>query len=277
MIQIKNLTFNYHKQKNLFDNLNLELETGNIYGLLGRNGAGKTSLLKLMAGMLAPVKGSATIDGVDAFKRLPSILQDIYFIPEEFELPSISANQLMKNIAGFYPKFSNTDYLKHMETFGVDANTPMNRLSFGQCKQIIVSFGLATNTRFLLLDEPTNGLDIPSKSMIRKMLASAISDERSFLISTHQVRDLENMIDPVIILNNGKVIFNQKIETINHKLSFHNLESLENQPVIYYETRFGGYAAICKNQGNDASELNIELLFNGIIHCPDDFIHLFNQ
>ena len=275
MIQIKNLAFSYHKQNNLFNQLELELSTGNIYGLLGRNGAGKTTLLKLMAGMLMPGQGTVLVDGVEAKKRLPATLQEIYFIPEEFELPSISAMRLMENMSKFYPKFNPADYQRFLSTFGVDANAPLNHLSFGQCKQVIVSFGLATNTRYLLLDEPTNGLDIPSKSILRKLLASAINDERSFIISTHQVRDLESMIDPIIILDQGKVIFNQKVEAISQKLLFCNLESLENMPVLYSENIFGGFAAICKNQGSEPSELNIELLFNGVTNNAAEFQKIF--
>jgi ABC-2 type transport system ATP-binding protein len=187
---------------------------------LGRNGAGKTTLLKLMAGMLMPKNGAVETDGVASLKRLPSTLQEIYFIPEEFELPAITTQQMIKYVAGFYPKFSENDFKSYLNKFGVEATIPFNHLSFGQCKQVIISFALATNTRYILLDEPTNGLDIPSKSILRKMLASAINNDRAFIISTHQVRDLENMIDPIIILDQGKVIFNQPMITDESKLAF---------------------------------------------------------
>lgn len=275
MIRIQNLTFNYHKQVSLFDQLELELEPGNIYGLLGRNGAGKTTLLKLMAGMLMPIDGTVTIDENEALKRLPSTLQEIYFIPEEFELPSISAMRMMENMSKFYPKFSLSDYKHFLSTFGVDTNKPLGKLSYGQRKQVVISFGLATNTRYLLLDEPSNGLDIPSKSILRKLLASAINEERSFIISTHQVRDLENMIDPIIILDQGKVVFKQPVESIIRKLKFGILESADNPSVLYSESVLGGYTAVCTNPDNEPSELNIELLFNGVTHQPQSFKKVF--
>jgi ABC-2 type transport system ATP-binding protein len=277
MIQIQDLTFNYHKQANLFNQLQLELGTGNIYGLLGKNGAGKTTLLKLIAGMLMPVDGTVTIDETEALKRLPSTLQEIYFIPEEFELPSISAMRMMENMSKFYPKFSLSDYKHFLSTFGVDVNEPLGKLSFGQRKQVVICFGLATNTRYLLLDEPSNGLDIPSKSILRKLLASAINEQRSFIISTHQVRDLENMIDPIVILDQGKIIFNQKVESITEKLSFKALESIDKQPVIYSEPTLSGFHAICPNPDGEPSELDIELLFNGVTTQSPSFEKIFEK
>jgi len=277
MIQIHQLTFGYTKRNNLFDQLELTLEPGSIYGLLGKNGAGKTTFLKLIAGMLKPGSGSISIQGTDTKLRLPETLQDIYFIPEEFELPALTAQKFMEHTAVFYPKFNPEAYYNYLNQFGVDTSIPLNHLSFGQCKQVIISFGLATNTRYLLFDEPTNALDIPSKSILRKLLANAINDQRSFIISTHQVRDLEQMIDPIIILDQGKIIFNQTIDQITQNLTFTTLETLEDVQVIYSEPKFGGYRVICSNPDHKPSELNIELLFNGVIFHAEDLNRMFQS
>lgn len=271
MIEISNLDFSYKKSENLIKNLSLTLKTGNIYGLLGRNGAGKTTLLKLIVGMLFPKTGECLINGIVASKRQPETLSDIYFIPEEFELFGNTANAFANQQKPFYSKYKHSEYLNYLATFGVNADAPLKNLSFGQKKQVLISFGLATNTKYLILDEPTNALDIPSKSSLRKMLASAVNDERSFIISTHQIRDLDSMIDPLIIIDNGRVIFHENSERITKKLAFRVLDSIEDENVIWAEKKLSGYNAICKNIDNDFTNPDLELLFKGVIEKPNEF------
>ena len=209
MIKIENLSFNYGPKKPLFDQLNLTLPYGNIYGLLGKNGAGKSTLLKMMAGLLFPQKGKLDVVGFHPNERHPEFLQEVYFVSEEFELPSLSMEQFVRMYSPFYPRFNHLLFDEYLYEFKLPRQQKLPNMSYGQKKKFILAFGLATDCKLLILDEPTNGLDIPSKSQFRKIVASAIHEERSFIISTHQIRDMENLIDPIIILDEGKIVFFQ--------------------------------------------------------------------
>ncbi len=277
MISVQNLSFRYSKNEKLFNELDLELKPGMIYGLLGKNGAGKTSLLKIIAGMLYPDNGECLLDGVSTTDRLPATFNDMYFIPEEFKLPSITIEAFLKANAPFYSKFNYSLFESCLQEFQLNRSDNLKQLSFGQKKKAILSFGLSTNTKYLILDEPTNGLDIPSKSQFRKMVAAALTDDRSFIISTHQVRDLESLIDPVIVLDNGKIIFHEGFENIGEKLALRVSSKLDLDEVIHYEKSLGGYSMICKNKGYEYTDMNLELLFNAVITQADTICEIFNR
>ncbi|HYG39549.1 MAG TPA: ABC transporter ATP-binding protein [Cytophagales bacterium] len=266
MITLNNIHFNYKKGKSLFRNLNLVLEPGHIYGLLGKNGAGKSTLLKHVSGLLFPSEGDCKVLNFAPEDRAPEMLQDIYLIPEEFELPPVSASTYAKVTAPFYPKFSFEELKNHMAEFEIADQVKLSTLSYGQKKKFLIAFGLATNARVLILDEPTNGLDIPSKSQFRKIMASALTDERIIIISTHQVRDLENLIDTVVVLENGQIIFNRSTVDISERLSFeHNLNGIPGSDILYAEELSGKKAGIVKNLSGIETRIDLELLFNGII------------
>ncbi|MBQ0130284.1 MAG: ATP-binding cassette domain-containing protein, partial [bacterium] len=178
MIEIKNLDFAYKKQV-VFNNISLSFEKGNIYGLLGENGVGKTTLLKLISGLQQPNVGSCTVDGIDPFKRLPETLQKMYFISEDFAIPEGTPEKNVKSIGVFYPNFDLTlfrDLCKDME---VDPTRKFSEMSFGQQKKSLIATALSLNTDYLFLDEPTNGLDIPSKSLFRQVISKHINDGRT--------------------------------------------------------------------------------------------------
>jgi ABC-2 type transport system ATP-binding protein len=277
MISIENLTFQYQKQHKLFDKLNLELKTGNIYGLLGKNGAGKTTLLKIISGLLYAQSGECILNGTSTKNRNPSALQDVFFIPEEFELPVLSIESFQKIHAPFYPKFNNEEFHSYLNQFGIHSGLKIKNLSFGQVKMVIISFGLAAHTKYLILDEPSNALDIPSKSLLRKFLAGAIDETRSFIISTHQVRDLESLIDPIIILDAGKVIMHNACDEIVEKLCFKTVRDLSDEDVLYSEEKLGKFEAVCLNTKKEESRLNLELLFNGVTQNYSAFEKILTQ
>jgi ABC-2 type transport system ATP-binding protein len=266
MINIKNLSFNYGKRKQIFRNLNLNLSEGNVYGLLGKNGAGKSSLLKNMAGLLFPSEGSCTVNGFDAQERLPSFLQELYFLPEEFYTPSIKIKDFVKTYAPFYPNFSLKQFLEYLEEFKISDDEKFNELSLGQKKKALIGFGLATNTKILIMDEPTNGLDIPSKSQFRKIIASVVTDERIIVISTHQVRDLDSLIDPIIILDESEVILHATTEEIADKLAFKTVSIVtDHDNVLYAEHSIRGFSVVMPKTGHDSNKVDLELLFNAAI------------
>jgi ABC-2 type transport system ATP-binding protein len=266
MIELKNVKFSYQKGKSLFDNLQLTLRPGNIYGLLGRNGAGKSTLLKHICGMLYADSGECKVFGFDSCERNPEMLQDAYLVPEEFELPEISIKLYAKVNSVFYPKFSKGLLNSYLKEFELPENQKLSKLSYGQKKKFLIAFGLATNARLLIFDEPTNGLDIPSKSQFRKIIASSLDENRIFIISTHQVRDLENLIDTIVVLEEGKIIFNRSVSAISAKLTFeHNLSEYSDEEILYSEEITGKKSGIVKNISGEETRIDLELLFNGVV------------
>lgn len=278
MIEVKNLNFAYGKQTVLFNALNLQLTVGNVYGLLGKNGAGKTTLLKILTGLLFPQGGDVNVLDFKPRLRDPNFLQEIYLIPEEFFLPSVSVREYEKAYAPFYPRFNHRIFEQLLKEFEVPSLNRLSSLSFGQKKKFLIAFGLATQCKILFLDEPTNGLDIPTKSQFRKILASSVSDERTILISTHQVRDMANLIDPIIILDEGQIIFNQNLEDTARRLVMKVYEDeQETNSCLFCEKTIGGYIALEENKTGEDSKIDIELLFNAVINNRERIMHLFEK
>lgn len=263
MITIQALDFAYKKQPPLFDKLSLKLKPGSITGLLGKNGAGKTSLLKLVAGLLYPHSGVIEVTGYKPKDREASFLADIFLVPEEFFLPSISMARYIKANSIFYPRFDHSLLEKLLLEFELEANKSIHKLSYGQKKKFLISFALASKCRLLILDEPTNGLDIPSKSIFRKVMAGNLDEDQLVLISTHQVKDVENLIDNLVMLADGKVILQKDLLDISSQLHFESTTSTDDEKVLYSEISPGGYKVI-KRQYNGSSSVDIELLFNAV-------------
>jgi ABC-2 type transport system ATP-binding protein len=264
--------FSYGKDP-LFKDLDLSATGGTIYGLLGMNGAGKTTLLKLLTGQLFPKSGSIDVLGFDPRVRHPKMLEDIFYLPEEFYLPKCRVEEYLGIYAPFYPKFNKEAFARYLEQFSIDRGTYISSYSFGQKKKFLLAFGLATESSILILDEPTNGLDIPSKSQFRRTIASAINDQRVFIISTHQVRDMEHLIDPIMILHDGNIIFNRQLGELEQEVTIsRELQMPAGEEVIYSEKVSGGYSVLRRRQsGDDYQSLDLELLFNAVIAHPQEF------
>jgi len=277
MVNVQNVTFSYTKRTELLSNLSLKLEAGRIHGLLGKNGEGKSTLLKLISGLDFPQQGSIDTLGFNPTKRYPEMLREIYFIPEELPQLTLSIENYEKVYAPFYPNFNAEQFNGYLKEFDiVDKKSMLTKLSHGQKKKVFVAFGLATNTKLMLMDEPTNGLDIPSKGQFRRMVASAIDESRCLLISTHQVHDLDSLIDSIIVMEKHKIEFNQPIEEITKKLLFRVADRNEkDESVIYSEDTLRGLYQVCENKTGEESKLDIELLFNAIISDKERIIKLF--
>jgi ABC-2 type transport system ATP-binding protein len=276
-IKTQSLRFGYGRSL-LFDDLDLELQTGNIYGLLGKNGAGKTTLLRLMAGLAFPGEGEMRTLGYHAPRRNPGMMEELFFLPEEFYLPAMRADEYLSLYAPFYPRFDYTAMQEYMDEFEIPAGQKLSAFSYGQKKKFILSFGLACGSTIFMLDEPTNGLDIPSKSKFRKLVASAINEERVFIISTHQVRDMEHLIDPVVILENGKIIFNRSVEEIGRKLSVRKMREVPaDLRVLYSEEDLSGYTLVTENDGGGEFPSDLELLFNTVVSNSQDVYEVFSK
>ena len=267
MISINNLTFNYRKQKKLFSGLDINLEAGNIIGLLGKNGAGKSTLLKIVAGSLFPKKGDVTVNEFKPSDRNPNYLASIYFVPEEFSFPPVSISLFIRASASLYPNFDYGKFKNIMSEFELVNSMKLNKLSHGQRKKFLIAFALGTNCKLLLLDEPTNGLDIPSKSLFRKILVSSVTKDQLVIISTHQVKDIENIIDRIVLVDEGKLVFQHDTWKITKKYQFKTLSSIENtKSLIYHEKCPGGYRTITMADNGEETDIDIELLFNAVIN-----------
>ena len=277
MIQIKNMSFGYKKHKLLYNKLDLILEKGNIYGLLGRNGAGKSTLLKNMIGLLFPTEGSISINGFIPKRRLPNFLQIIYLIPEEVYVPGLTIKNYLRLFSPFYPKFDEQKFFAYLNVLEVATENKLNTLSFGQQKKFVIAFSLACNTEILLLDEPTNGLDIPSKKQFRKLIASVMDDERMIFISTHQIRDLDNLIDSVVIVDDGQLLLNASLQTISEKLLFTTVDSrADEHQSLYAEETLKGVSIVTENKNAEHTKVDLEYLFNAVIENPNRIKQIFN-
>lgn len=269
MIEIKDLKFSYGDNV-VLSNITMTLEEGRIYGLLGENGVGKTTLLTLLGGLKKCGEGSITIDGRNPYKREPSLLGDIYFLSDEVAPFNMKAIEYARNYGKFWEKFDLDKFREVMEVFEADPNWDMSKMSLGQLKKTYLSFALACNCKYLLMDEPTNGLDIPSKAQFRSAVMRHTAEDSTLLISTHQVRDLESIIDPIIILDRRDVLLNASLEEIGDKLYF-DYGAQKREDALYSEILPGGSIQVCVNATGEDSKVNIEALFN-TVHLHKELI-----
>lgn len=274
MITLDNVTFGYRSRK-LFNDLNLEIESGSIYGLLGKNGEGKTTLMKLIAGLLTPKSGIIDVLGEKPSARRPSLLSEVFVLPEEFEMPRMSINEYATCYGVFYPNFSTTQLHKLLVELDVDANQNLYTMSFGQKKKAMIAFAIACNTKLLLMDEPTNGLDIPSKGHFRRVIASIAQDDRTIIISTHQVRDLDQLIDRILILDNSEILMNASVNEITEKLYFTLLTATDE--ALYAEQTIHGRWGVKINENQQDSQMDMELLFNAATSNRQVIKKIFNK
>ena len=279
MIEVENLSFSYGRRKSkVLEDFSMKLDKGSVYGLLGKNGTGKSTLLYLMAGLLRPQTGNVLYKGVDVKKRYPDTLQDMFLVPEEFALPNVSLKQYVKLNAPFYPNFSDELLNACLRDFDMNEDIHLGELSMGQKKKAFMCFALATNTSLLMMDEPTNGLDIPSKSQFRKVIASGMSDDKAVIISTHQVRDIDSLLDHVLIMDGSKLLLNESVSTICEKLYF--AEQGMNEPTegaLYVQPSVQGNSVILPNEYGEDSKMNLEVLFNAILAERERMQQMFNR
>ena len=279
MIEVENLSFRYGKRRaKVLEDFSMKLDKGSVYGLLGKNGTGKSTLLYLMAGLLRPQTGTILYKGVDVKKRYLDTLQDMFLVPEEFALPNVSLKQYVKLNAPFYPHFSDELLNACLRDFDMNEDIHLGELSMGQKKKAFMCFALAANTSLLMMDEPTNGLDIPSKSQFRKVIASGMSDEKAVIISTHQVRDIDSLLDHVLIMDGTKLLLNESVSAICEKMYFS--EQGMNEPThgaLYVQPSVQGNSVILPNEFGEDSNMNLEVLFNAMLAERERMQQILNR
>ena len=265
MIQIDALSFGYSKSM-LFDRLDLHLQPG-VHGLLGVNGVGKTSLLKLISGLRLAWRGTCMTLGYDAHRRTLEMLQDTFILLDEVPASRHSALALAKERADFYPRFDQQLYGDLLAELEVAAGVPMKQLSTGQRKKAMIAFGVATGCRLLLLDEPTNGLDIPSKSAFRRLIARCVDGQRCIVVSTHQILEVENLLDSVVILEGGRVVFQADLDAVHAAVGLTE-EPAQPADIVYSEEVPLGQRYLVAATASPVKQVDIETLFNAAIAQP---------
>lgn len=273
MINVKNLSFSYGSRK-VLRNISMELREGTIYGLLGENGVGKTTFLTLLAGLKKPLSGGIMTDGRYPFDRKPSFLEEQFYLPEEVAPVHATASDFGNEYGKLWPRYDHLKFLSILKEFEVESTQRMDSMSAGQLKKAWISFALACNVRYYFLDEPTNGLDIPSKGQFRRAITRHTHEDCTIVISTHQVRDLEDIIDPVVILDKEDVLLNASIEEITAKLFF-DYGSQVNPDALYIEGSPSGVIQVYPNTGGKESKVNLEALFNAAYAHKDVIKALF--
>ena len=262
MIVVDNLSFAYSSEM-VLDSISTTFGQGRVYGLLGANGVGKSTLFKLLCGLLTTNEGSIDVDGYSPADRKPGFLSKVFYVPEDFEGPAVSIKNYARGISTFYPRYDENLLHSLLNDFEIDINRKFTTLSLGQRKRAILCIELAMNTEYLLLDEPTNGLDIPSKLEFRKMVARTMDDNRTIIISTHQVKDVENLLDHIMILDKRAVLLDKSVADIQSEYLFENSNTIPND-ALFVEAGLGGCSSIRRNVDGEESRVNIELLFNYI-------------
>lgn len=275
MITLKELSFSYSRKKEVLDRINLEVGSGHICGLLGKNGEGKTTLLNLLSGQIFPDQGSCLVLEEIPSERNARFLQQIFLLPEEISMPEVTAIEYIKMYAPFYPTFRDDICKACVESFEINLSDRLSKMSQGQRKKVAITLALAAHTPLLLMDEPTNGLDIPSKATFRKLVASLIDDNQTVIISTHQVRDLESLIDTVLILDQRQILLNKTLNEIGEKLYFGPL--LPEEKALYSEPTPQGTIGVTAREDKEETAVSLELLFNAAITYPKEIQRIMNS
>ncbi len=278
MLHIENLSYRYSAHKDVFRNFSLSLMPGKIYGLLGKNGEGKTTLLHLVCGLLAANKGMVSLYGYDCSHRKPEMLSKLFLIPEEFYLPSIPLKEYVGIYAPFYEKFSMDDLTRYLAIFDLKSDIHLGALSMGEKKKVYMCLALAANTPYLIMDEPSNGLDIPSKEQFRRAIMEGMTPERTVIISTHQVRDVETLLNHIVMINNGQLLLDTSVYDVSQRIQFTEVSAHEEvADAVYTQSSPTGKYVMRPRTGNTPGYVNIEMLFNGMLIAPGGILRLLGE
>lgn len=274
MIKVENISYRYKSKLPIFNGISFEIGNG-IYGLLGENGVGKTTLMHLICGLLFPQNGKCCIDGKDTAERHPGLLSSYFFLPEEMKMPTESIAQFAARHSVFYPHFSRKEFELNLEELRIDKHRKLSSVSFGQQKKAMLAYAFALHTSYIILDEPTNGLDITSRQALNRMISRSMNDESTLLISTHQAHDFEKLLDHLIILGEGEIVLNQSLDEISNRLLFVRTSTLPEES-IYSEEDLSGYFSIIPNTEEEENTPDIELLYKSILQQPEKIKKVFH-
>lgn len=268
MIDAKHVRFSYSWKRPLFEDLTFHVGRGRVTGLLGLNGEGKTTLLKLLAGQLLYSGGKIEVLNQDPKVRKVSFLQSVYYLSESINLPKgISVKRFFDMMKVFYPTYSQEIADECLAAFDIDPGMEMRSASQGQQKKMMLAFAFALRVAVLLLDEPTNGLDIPSKSVFRRLIAKYITEEQTVIISTHQIRDLEQIIDYAMVLRNNQILLNESLSELSER--FVVAPAAGREGALYEEMSPMGKLGLYTREEWDEYNFSTEMFFNAIQESQD--------
>lgn len=264
MTELKDVWYWYEYGQTVIREASVHIEDGRIYGLLGLNGAGKSTLLKLTAGLLFPKKGEILCGGENVADRKVETLQDIVFMPAEFELRNESMEKFVSLNSVFYPRFSRSILDDCLKEFGIDPKTrSLEQLSLGCRRKFMFSFLLSLGAGLMLLDEPLNGMDLPSRGMFRKLLMRHLRDDQSVVVSTHVMSDVDRIVSDVMVLRNDGTLFSGSVDELSRRYSYGIAPSAEG--AVYAESCAEGYRVLMSNGGSCESGIPMDMLFNAVI------------
>lgn len=273
MITIENTSYGYKSNPLIFNNISLEIGNG-IYGLLGENGVGKTTLMHLICGLLFPKNGKCSIDGRNTAERQPEGLNRYFFLPEELQMPTESIASFAARHSVFYPHFNQEEFELNLEELKIDRKQKLSSVSYGQQKKAMLAYAFALHTPYTLLDEPTNGLDITSRQALKRIISRSMDDESTLLISTHQAHDFENLLDHLVILGKGEILLNRSLDEISNRLLFARTDILPAGS-IYSEQDLSGHFSILPNEDGEENTPDIDLLYKAVLQQPEKIKSMF--
>ena len=273
MITIENTSYGYKSNPLIFNNISLEIGNG-IYGLLGENGVGKTTLMHLICGLLFPKNGKCSIDGRNTAERQPEGLARYFFLPEEMQMPTESIVSFAARHSVFYPHFNQEEFELNLEELKINRKQKLSSVSYGQQKKAMLAYAFAQHTPYTLLDEQTNGLAINNRQALMRIISRSMDDESTLLISTHQAHDFENLLDHLVILGKGEILLNRSLDEISNRLLFARTDILPEER-IYSEENLSGYFSIIPNEDGEENTPDIELLYKAVLQQPEKIQSMF--
>ncbi|MCC0640219.1 MULTISPECIES: ABC transporter ATP-binding protein [unclassified Clostridioides] len=281
-IRIKNLSHSFKKQK-IFDNVSLNFEENKIYGLLGKNGAGKTTLLNIIVNQLIQSEGDIEISGKNIKEDL-KVLEDICIVREkEFYNSDFKVGQIFEFSSSFYKNYDKALEEKLCKYFDLNIKKKYRQLSRGMKTILSNIIGICSNSAITIFDEPTIGLDaVNRQEFYNVILDNYIKNPRTIIISTHLIDEIDDLLEHVIILNEGKIIIDEDIDTIKQKAHYitgsrEEVEKLETIRNVKPKKSFGNtvayfyYGDFNKNDENILKNSNIDV---GYIGLQDMFVSM---
>lgn len=211
MLKLENVSKLYAPSQGLF-NTSISFKKGEITGILGRNGSGKSTLLKSILNLIPIDSGIITYDDLPIEEQLEKIA---YITEEGSYFPYMSAKTYGKFLSSYYPSFSNSQYMQLLERFEVPINNAIRNLSKGQQLKVEISAGFAMNAKLIILDEPFTTLDIYAKEDTIKLLIEQAKDDVMILITTHNIEEIETVIDRCVVLDKGKIVEDIMMDDLN--------------------------------------------------------------
>ena len=224
MIELKDVGMSYGKIRSL-DKINAVVKDGSIFGLIGSNGSGKSTMLRILCGVIKPDEGSVTYDTLPVWEN-DLVKQDIvYLSDEQYFIPHCTINDMRKLYKTVYTNFSDETFKRLQSIFTLDCDRKINTFSKGMKKQASVMLGISARPKYLLCDETFDGLDPVVRQMVKRILAEESADGgMTTIIASHNLREMEDICDTVGLLHKGDLLFVRELDDM--KSEFHKVQAI---------------------------------------------------